>query len=103
MKQNDSDLLERLGWTPEEAREFLRRWQQLNQDAQQDGPAGDAARRARDEALKSLGLRPHGTELRGGGLGESHVGKHDSTRYEAPGSWSDWLKAYSRGVAGGQP
>ncbi len=52
------ELLERLGWTREQAQRFIDRWQQLRQAADEKGPRGDAAKKQLDDALKSLGLRP---------------------------------------------
>ncbi len=100
MKQPDSELLKRLGWTPEEARQFIERWEQMNRGAEQEGPGGDQARRARDDALRGLGLRPRGTELRGGNMGTNHVEKREATRHKPPGAWNEWMKAYTHGVAG---
>jgi hypothetical protein len=53
----DPELLEELGWSPEQLRRFIDRWQQ----ARELGQSGDAeARQNYEEALRSLGIRPTG-------------------------------------------
>lgn len=102
MDRADSNLLDRLGWSPEEAKEFIKRWEQMKRAAAQGDTQGKTARGSLDEALKSLGLRPHGTQLRGDETQSDQLrGMRESGRYAAPGDWNEWLKAYTRGVAGG--
>jgi hypothetical protein len=95
-----SPLLDRLGWSKDEAARFLARWDEMRKAAGQEGPAGETAKRQFRDALKSLGLRPRGTELRRGGvaadrptdLRTDHAGP-------TPPEWSEWIRAYSHGVA----
>jgi len=94
-----SELLDRLRWTEEQERAFREKLAQWNRDADLRGPRGDAAR----DALLSFGLRPGGTELRGGEIPPDRLEKlREGLRSRAPGRWSEWLRAYNRGVAGGQ-
>src|SRR5204862_281441 len=97
------ELLDRLGWTPEEARQFLERWEEMKRAAAQEGPKGEAARRVLDDALKSLGLRPRGAQLRRGGSAQDQPQNlKDAGRFAPPPEWSEQLRAYTRGVAGGE-
>jgi hypothetical protein len=102
MKQDDSELLDRLGWGPEEAEKFHQRWEQMKRDAAQEGPEGEAARRRLDNALKSLGLRPRGTQIRGGGTETDRLrGMREAGRFDPPSDWSELFRAYTRGVTSG--
>ena len=60
------ELLDRLGWTKEEAQKFLENMQKLKDSAQQPGSEGEAAKKAYNEFLKNLDLHPHGTQISGG-------------------------------------
>lgn len=51
----DQELLDRLGWTPDQLRRFVDRWEKTRKLGEQNDPA---ARQQYEEALKSLGLRP---------------------------------------------
>jgi hypothetical protein len=98
-----SPLLERLGWTKDDARRFLERWEAMRRAAAEPGPAGQSARKRLDDALRSLGLRPRGTELRHGGLkAEPPQNLRDAGRFPPPPDWADQLREYSRGVSGSQ-
>lgn len=57
----DQELLEKLGWSADEMNAFVKRWQQMQQNARQGGVEGQAARRDLADQLRGLGLRP-GTE-----------------------------------------
>jgi len=97
------ELLDRLGWSKDDARRFLERWEQMRQAAMQKGPDGDAARKQFHDALQSLGLRPRGSELRRGNVttdrGES---LRDAGRLTPPPEWAEQFREYTRGVAGGE-
>jgi hypothetical protein len=51
----DQELLDELGWTPEQLRRFTQRWEQARKLAD-DGSAEN--RKQFEESLKSLGIRP---------------------------------------------
>lgn len=53
------ELLKELGWTPDELKQFIDRWQSLKR-----GAADEAGRRELDESLRSLGLRSPESKLR---------------------------------------
>lgn len=56
-KEVDRELLDQLGWTEDDLRRFVDRWQSRKQRAQQRGSAGQAEL---DRALRSLGLKNQG-------------------------------------------
>jgi hypothetical protein len=61
---DNREFLDKLGWTSEEARAFLKRWEQMKSDAQKNDPRGQQARRELDDYLRGLGLRPKDARLR---------------------------------------
>lgn len=98
------ELLERLGWTKDDARRFLERWQGMRQAAEEKGATGETAKQRFNNAIKSLGLRPQGTELRHGGVTrDPPESLRDAGRFTAPPDWAEQLRAYTRGVAGDAP
>ncbi len=102
-------VLKRLGWTKDDAARFLKRWQEMQRAAAQQGAEGAAARRRLDDALRSLGLRPHGTQIgRGGTAADQQQNLRSAGRYAPPHAWAEQLREYLRGVGGdhaatGQP
>ncbi|GIW93260.1 MAG: hypothetical protein KatS3mg110_1301 [Pirellulaceae bacterium] len=96
-QQPDPRLLERLGWTPEQLAEFVRRWEQLKRSAQDD------PRRRGEllEALKSLGLRPPADQVR------SDESRRDQRQQQAgsaersvpPARYRELFNAFRKGTA----
>jgi hypothetical protein len=102
MAKEKSGLLDQLGWSREDADQFLRRWEAMKRAAAEQGPQGVAARKQLDEAIKSLGLRPRSTKLHGGVQKDNKVDNlRDAGRSEPPGDWADQVHEYLRGVATG--
>ena len=102
MAKDKSRLLDQLGWSREDAARFLQRWEQMKQAAGRQGVEGQAARKSLDEAIKSLGLRPHGTRLRGGKTAQDKIDNlRDARRSEPPADWAEQVHDYLRGVATG--
>ncbi|MGD0384161.1 MAG: hypothetical protein ABSA77_11610, partial [Thermoguttaceae bacterium] len=94
------ELLERLGWTREQAQRFIDRWQQLSDAADEKGPRGEAAKKQLDDALKSLGLRPGTTVIKHGGAKTDQIQDlRDSGRFKPPLEWAEQFREYTRGVA----
>lgn len=99
----DPELLERLGWTPEDLAEFVRRWESLVRGAD-ESPAG---RRELDEALRSLGLRdPTHRKRAGGNVGDQQRDLRDAGgRSAPPPAYRELFDAFRRGAgrAGNRP
>lgn len=74
----------------------------MKRAAAEQSPQGLAARKQLDEAIKSLGLRPHSTKLRGGVQKDKVDNLRDAGRSEPPGDWADQVHEYLRGVAAGE-
>ena len=92
------ELLDGLGWTREDLANFVRQWKKMRDAAGQPGTGGKAARKEYDEAVKSLGLRPSGTELRHGRGKTDSVRKTDSRRFDPPAKWTERSRAYTRSI-----
>jgi hypothetical protein len=103
LAKEKSALLDRLGWSPDDARRFLERWESMKRAADQQGMAGQDAKKRFDDALRSLGLRPRGTLLRHGGVADDlPQNLRDAGRFAPPPEWAEQFREYTRGVAGGQ-
>ena len=96
------ELLDRLGWTPDEARQFIEKWEKLQRAAAQPDSRGKSAKRELDDALKSLGIRRPGTEIKGGSTGRDKTRDlYEAGRAAPPPDWAEAVRDYQRGVAEG--
>jgi hypothetical protein len=94
----DPRLLGSLGWTRADLEKFYQQWAQMRREAQVAGPE---AKKQYNDALRSLGLKPHSTELRGGDTPrDKYQHLRDSRRSDPPPGWRDLFDAYSEGIAG---
>lgn len=94
----DAELLNKLGWSPEDLRNFLDRWQQMKQAADRQDPQ---ARHELDESLKSLGLRSGRTQPRAAGAAADTVrgNRDDGQRSSPPARYLEQFKAYRKGTS----
>jgi hypothetical protein len=97
LDRGDKDLLDRLGWTEDQARRFLEDWEKLGRQAERPDRQGQAAR----EAFKSLGLKPRRAGVRATQGGADAQSERESGQFDPPSSWAEFFKAYTRGVARG--
>ncbi|REK11399.1 MAG: hypothetical protein DWQ37_14030 [Planctomycetota bacterium] len=98
--QPDQDLLDNLGWTRQEAEQFVKRWESMRQKARAEGPQTGGARRELDETLRSLGLRPQGSALSSNSARDDQSrGYKESRRTAPPPEYSEAFKAYTQGTA----
>ncbi len=96
----DPKLLDELGWTAEDLEKFVRRWEQMRAQARDENRKGEAGKRELDATLRSLGLRPRGTELGGDrAADDSQRGLKDSRRTSPPAEYAEQYKAYTQGTA----
>jgi hypothetical protein len=97
-KQVDEKMLKELGWTEEQLRTFVDRWQRRKEAAKRNDPARDAARRELDDALRSLGLRR--APLRQSEAQEdSQRDFRQGYRGSVPPEYQERLRAYNRGIS----
>lgn len=98
--QVDPALLEKLQWTEEDADKFVKQWEKLRRSARETGARGNAAREELDEALRSLGLRPKGTKLRGD-TKPNDRGRdlHEGLRTTPPADYLDQVREFKKSTS----
>lgn len=95
----DEQLLKELGWTKEDMARFVRRWQELKKAAEENTPRGQAAQRQLNEILRSLGLKPGGTELRRNEQSRDSIRGLEAGRdIPPPPQWSDYFREYLKSL-----
>jgi hypothetical protein len=91
-----TDVIDDLGWTPEQARAFLERWQQMQQNAEQ----GDPKQRAEfEKAVRSLGLRPAGVQSSRAVPADPKGGQAEGRRSRPPSDYREQFKAFMQGTS----
>ena len=99
----DQELLDKLGWTKDDLRHFLDRWEKMRQEAKLPGEKGEQAQRELDETLRSLGVRPRSGDVRSNDArNDQSRGLKESRRTSPPAEYAEQLKAYTRGTAKGR-
>lgn len=94
--QPDQELLDRLGWTPDQFKQFVNRWQSMR-DAAQTGES-PAAQQELDDALRSLGLSRGDDRVRQiESSRQSSGGSGDTQRSQPPSSFIEQYRAYLKG------
>ncbi|HJQ79528.1 MAG TPA: hypothetical protein VJ828_06215 [Lacipirellulaceae bacterium] len=97
-KDVDDQLLKDLGWSEEDLRRFVDRWQQRKNAARQNDQTGKSAERELDEALRSLGLRP-GTLQQNIRKDDRQRDLREGFRGPVPAKYREQLQRYNRGVS----
>ncbi|MEX0794737.1 MAG: hypothetical protein WD045_16485 [Pirellulaceae bacterium] len=94
--QPDQELLDELGWSPDEFKQFVNRWQSMR-DAAQTGES-PAAKQELDDALRSLGLSRGEDRVRQiESSRQSSGGSGDTQRSQPPSSFIEQYRAYLKG------
>ena len=92
------DVLDALGWTPEQARTFLDRWEAMRRQAD----TGDATAKGRFErTLESLGLRPDGVRSSRDVPADAKGGQAEGRRSRPPADYRDQFRAFLQGTSVG--
>ena len=91
------ELLERLGWSADDLRKFVSRWEALKRGANEPDPA---TRRELSDSLRSLGLRPTIDRRRSVNATDDAVrGNRDAGgRSNPPSKYQERFNAYRRGA-----
>ena len=98
--QNDTELLDELGWTREEMDAFVRRWQDMRAKARGASREAESAQRELDDQLRGLGLQPPDGRV------QRHQIQKDSLRrlrqasgnQTVPAEYRDQYRAFLRSV-----
>ena len=93
----DRALLDELGWTNEDLRKFIQRWDKLHQETGDD----QSVRRALKERLKSLGLQPSRNTIRHGKQHNDDFRKltDPGNRTRPPQNYQEIFEAYQKSTA----
>ncbi len=95
----DPELLKRLAWTKEDAQKFVEQWDAMMRASKTTGADGNTARRELDERLRSLGLRPSGTQLSGDrAKSDQQRGLREGVRSAPPAEYADQFRAFTTGT-----
>jgi hypothetical protein len=97
VESGSSDVLDRLGWTREQARAFLERWETMRRMAESDDPV---QRGEFERAVRSLGLRPDGVRSSRDVPSDVRGGQSEGRRSRPPSEYREQFKAYTQGTAG---
>jgi hypothetical protein len=92
----DPGMLDELGWTPEQARAFLERWEAMRRMARSGDPR---ARGEFDQAVKSLGLRPTGVRSSRDVPADVKGGQAEGRRSRPPNDYREQFKAFMQGTS----
>lgn len=100
-QQDNRDLLDKLGWTREEAQEFLKRWEKMRNQADESTPKAKK-RGALDDVLKSLGLRPKSQGARAINVDKDQSPRaiSDGQRSKPPADYAEQYRAYLKESSG---
>ena len=92
----DTTVLDELGWTPQQARDFLARWEAMQRMARN----GDARQRGEfEQAVRSLGLRPGGVRSNRDVPSDVKGGQAEGRRSRPPTDYREQFKAFMQGAA----
>jgi len=97
VESGDTAVLDRLGWTADEARAFLDRWQKMRRLAESADPI---ERGEFERAVRSLGLRPDGVRSSRDVPSDARGGQAEGRRSRPPSDYWEQFKAYTQGTAG---
>jgi hypothetical protein len=92
-----NDVLDQLGWTPEQARQFLDRWETMRRQANSADPRKKIEF---ERAVRSLGLRPDGVRSSRAAPTEARGGQTEGRRSRPPSEYREQLKAYLQSTDG---
>lgn len=101
-QQVDQELLDKLGWTPDELKRFVERWKNLKAQAETAGPQADEAQEL-DNALRSLGLRrAEGPRFQAESAKDKLRDLQDAYRGRTPMEYQERMRKYVKGTATAQ-
>ncbi|QDU91465.1 hypothetical protein Pla175_48940 [Pirellulimonas nuda] len=93
----DQQMLDELGWSQEDLRRFVERWQSRREEAAK--PGAETAQQRLDEALKALGIKPPkltGDTVR---VEDDMRDLNEGVRNDIPAAFRDRVRVYNQGVS----
>jgi hypothetical protein len=97
----DQELLDRLGWTRQDLESFVNRWEEMKRKAGAKGRQAQAARGELDATLRSLGLRPRGTQIKNN-LHADQTHAVEGRRSRPPAEYAEQYRVYTQGLSRGR-
>jgi hypothetical protein len=97
LEKGRTDLLDELGWTRDQAKAFLQRWEAMRALEKSNDPV---KRGEFDRALRSLGLRPDGVRSKRDVPADIKGGQAEGRRSRPPSEYREQFKAYTQGTTG---
>ena len=96
VESGDGGVLNDLGWSPQQARDFLARWEAMRRMAR----SGDQRQRGEfEQAVRSLGLRPAGVGSSREVPADVKGGQAEGRRSRPPSDYREQFKAFLQGAA----
>ena len=96
VESGDGGVLDDLGWSPQQARDFLARWEAMRRMAR----SGDQRQRGEfEQAVRSLGLRPAGVRSSREVPADVKGGQAEGRRSRPPSDYREQFKAFLQGTA----
>ena len=96
VESGDDGVLDDLGWSPQQARDFLTRWEAMRRMAR----SGDQRQRSEfEQAVRSLGLRPAGVRSSREVPADVKGGQAEGRRSRPPSDYREQFKAFLQGAA----
>jgi hypothetical protein len=99
IRTTDDEMLKELGWTREQAKAFLQRWDNMQKDAVNGNPR---QQRAFEQTLRSLGLRPDRVRSSRQIEEDSKGVQVESRRTQPPYEYRERFKAFLKGASSRQ-
>lgn len=98
------EVLKRLGWTPEELKAFMRRWQQMRDEAREPQANRQVAQRLQDQ-FRSLGLRPDDANRRVQRVTKDPAGasRQGGSGSSLPAEYQEQYRAFLKSVPARKP
>ncbi len=99
----DQKLLDELGWEKEDLDRWVRGYEAMYRKAHAKGEQGKAAKAELDATLRSLGIRPSGTQIKNH-LGDDQThGMKEGRRSRPPAEYAEQFRAYTQGTSRVRP
>lgn len=96
VNSGDTQVLDELGWTPDDARAFLARWERMRQAAKNGDPR---AQGEFDRAVQSLGMRPGRVQSSRDVPADVKGGQAEGRRSRPPSDYREQFRAFMQGAA----
>ena len=99
-QQPDSQLLDKLGWKPQDVDKFVRRWDEMKRNAKGADPISKQNKSKLDEILKGMGLQSPNSQLRRAGDNQDQQRNNRNTgrQRNVPADLLDPFRAFQRSL-----